>query len=40
MEERRFADPVRYLLPGDADICVSHGDLDLDNIVVAGQSGL
>lgn len=40
MEERMFADSVRYLFPGDADICVSHGDLDLDNIVVAGQSGL
>ena len=37
--QKRFPDPVRHLLPDDAAICFSHGDLHLDNMMVAGEPG-
>jgi hypothetical protein len=37
--EQRFPDPVGHLLPDDAAICFTHGDLHLDNIMISGEPG-
>lgn len=35
--KNRPSDPVKQLLPDDAAICFTHGDLRLDNIMVDGE---
>lgn len=39
LAERKFKDPYRHLLRDDYDVFLSHGDLNLSNIMVKGPKG-
>ena len=38
-QEKRFPDPIRHLLPDDAAVCFTHGDLHVDNVMITGEPG-